>query len=94
MIINVDRDTSIQINHRNTENCSVNHILVTFTSYRTYIQIIEYLPFNSLYYYRIGVLMFKLSTGLITGVIYESHVKNNKIYHFTNRHLASYSDRY
>ena len=73
----------------NTENnYLVNHILETFSSYRTYIQIIKY--FSTLYYHRIGLLMYKLSNGLLPEALNELYIKKNKIHHYPTRNCDKY----
>ena len=76
------------------KNYSVNHILDTFSSYRTYIQTLNIIPLNSLYYYRIGLLMNKLSNGLLPDALYELYIKTNKKHHYPTRNCDKYSNKY
>ena len=48
------------------------------------------LPLNSLYYHRIGLLMYKLSNGLLPEALNELYIKKNKIHHYPTRYCDKY----
>ena len=48
------------------------------------------LPLNSLYYYRIGLLMYKLFNRLLPEALNELSVKKNKIHHYPTRNYDKY----
>ena len=66
------------------------NILETFSSYRTYIQSLNIIPLNSLYYYRIWLLMYKLSNGLLPEALNQLYIKRNKIDHYPTRNCYKY----
>ena len=51
-----------------------NHILEIFSSYRTNIQIIKYFSTQQSLLLRIGLLMFKLSNGLLPETLNELYI--------------------
>ena len=55
-------------------NYSVNHILDTFSSYRTYIQIIKYSSTQQSLLSQNWTLMYKLSNGLLPEALNELYI--------------------
>ena len=77
--------------------------LITFSKHLAHTEPIfkslNILPLNSLYYYRIGLLMYKVSNRLLPEALNELYVKNNKIHHyptinFDKYHIQTSTDRF
>ena len=51
---------------------------------------INIISLNSVYYYRIGLFMYKLSNGLRPEALNELNIKNNKIPHYETRNCDKY----
>ena len=69
-------------------------LLITFSKHLAHTEPIfkslNILPLNSLYYYRIGLLMYKLSNRLLPDALNKLYVKKNKIHHFPTRNCDKY----
>ena len=68
--------------------------LITFSKHLAHSEPIftslNILPLNSLYYHRIGLLMYKLSNGLLPEAPNELYIKKNKIHHYPTRNCDKY----
>ena len=63
--------------------------LIIFSKHLAHTELIfkssNIIPLNSLYYYRIGLIMCKLSNGLLPEALNKIHVKKHKIQHYSTR---------
>ena len=68
--------------------------LITFSKHLAHTEPIfkslDILPLNSLYYHRIGLLMYTLSNGLLPEALNELCIKKNKIHHYPTRNCDKY----
>ena len=68
--------------------------LITFSKHLAHTEPIfkslNILPLNSLYYHRIGLLMDKLSNGLLPEALNELYIKRNKIHNYPTRNCDKY----
>ena len=68
--------------------------LITFSKHLAHTEplfkSLNILPLNSLYYHRIGLLMYKLSNGLLPEALNELYIKRNKIHNYPTRNCDKY----
>ena len=67
--------------------------LITFSkhlAHTEHIKSLNIIPLDSLYYHGIGLLMYKLSNGLLPEALNELYIKKNKIHHNPTRNCDKY----
>ena len=68
--------------------------LITFSKHLAHkepiLKSLNIFPLNSLYYYRIGLLMYYISNGLLPEALNELYIKKNKINHYPTRNCDKF----